>query len=290
MARTYVGKMLTHYCQVLRGWALFTPVSGVWHMSPLLPSKLCGRPRAGVPGMRERRSGRAAARWSVLLIAASLAGCGGNGAPAAGEGGSAADTAKSGRTCKIPWHRDDENLEQYEARVRAACPAGYTVLASETETSGSIRTHHPPAPVSQAPRATALDAEAAEFGKSFFKDRMITCGTRTFAHIYRYGDPKLTEIAAPRFVARPALQLTKIDVMNGVDYDGDVQLELDASRTWEGGRWSPWESDSLQVGLENSVFHLKVQHKDGEWSGEAPLAGLIGTKRLDCASLPRHER
>jgi hypothetical protein len=182
---------------------------------------------------------------------------------------------------------DGESIDAYEARVRAACPVGYTVAASETNRSGSIRTAARVLPAADPPRPTTLDAEAVEFAKSFFQSKLVTCGTRAFAYIYRYGDPRLTEISAPRFVAHPDLaKRTNGDVMNGVDYEGEVQLELDASRTWEGGKWTEWETDTLQVGVENSVFTLKVQHRNGRWSGHAPLAALIGRKKVSCASVP----
>jgi hypothetical protein len=226
-------------------------------------------------------------RWPVLLILASLAACGGQTPPPSSGASARPGAQQAERTCKIPWHRDDESIDAYETRVRDTCRAGYTVVASDPGRSGNIRTVQALVSPPEPPKPTSMDVAAVEFGRSFFDGKLFTCGARTFAYIYHYGDPKLTEISAPRFLAHSdAAKLTEMNIKNGVDYDGDVQLELDASRVWEGRKWSAWENDTLQVGLENSIFHLQVQHKRGKWSGHAPLAGLLGPKKPNCRTVP----
>lgn len=163
---------------------------------------------------------------------------------------------------------------------------GYNVcyLASPREavtaTSGAAQAAAFGAPPS------ARDQEAVKFAATgVFRDRLMECGTRSFAYTVVGFRPVLTELAKPvlggELLRNPN---TKADALNGLDYVGYVVLRADASRPWvEGKGWGDWVN-----GLRGEFPTFSVTHRNGKWEGSLNSSSAMSAwkeTQLDCATI-----
>jgi hypothetical protein len=170
----------------------------------------------------------------------------------------------------------------------------------------------PPASTSDA--KTSLNADAIEFAKTFFRDKMVTCGTRALVLRAFYGmtpflahvqDISLVEVRNVRFeLLVPSASLSEVDRLNGVEYNtAVVYLSGDAYRRWASGKWSRWyESDyflpRVMVWKVNGQWHAELAAGRSGENGELEhfAAGLdyqdlwkkwnAATSKLSCTTIP----
>jgi hypothetical protein len=122
--------------------------------------------------------------------------------------------------------------------------------------------------------AAPSDADAREFArKTAFARRVVSCGPRSFI---LSNDDQLVQVDRPDYLPT-SFGLTRADQLNGIDYQGQVQLTVGAYRPFnrKAHSWPDWQDPNAFNATLTALFnpgapHLAlytvlVQHKNAQW-------------------------